>query len=188
MIVSDSKKFIFSHLYKTAGTSIRTLLSPYGKQNIYGCEKHSSLKEIKKNMPPELFNSYYKFTFVRSTWSWQVSLYEYMLKDFGHPQHQLMKTLGNFDNYVYWRVDGNVDLQKEYVYDENGKLLADFIGKFDTLTEDVTYLCDKFTMNNSLSHLNNGHTKNYKEYYTETTKKIFADAYKEDIKTFNFKF
>ena len=62
------------------------------------------------------------------------------------------------------------------------------LGRFDTLTEDVNYLCDKFSMNNSLSHLNNGNTKNYKEYYTETTKKIFEEAYKEDIKTFNFKF
>lgn len=188
MVISDSKKFIFSHLYKAGGTSMRALLLPHGKENINGCHKHSMLKDIKKAIPEEIFNSYYKFSFVRNTWSWQVSLYEYMLADWAHPQRQLMISLGSFDNYVRWRVDGNVDLQKEYVYDDDGTLLADFVGRLENVGEDMGHVCNKLGLEYNLPHLNKQTLKPYRDYYTDETRGLFAEAYKEDIETFNFKF
>jgi hypothetical protein len=191
MIISDSHKFIFSHLYKAGGTSMRSSLSPYGKENGWKnipLGKHDTLNQIKKAIPKEIFDSYYKFTFVRNTWSWQVSLYEYMLRDIYHPQRPIMLKLGNFDNYVHWRIDGNIDLQKEYAYDENNNLLADYVGRLETIESDMNHLGNKLNIQYTLPHLNKQNYKPYKEYYTDTTRKLFEDAYAEDIKLFNFTF
>jgi len=167
---------------------MRALLLPYGRENIHGCHKHSKLKEIKKAVPQEVFDSYYKFSFVRNSWSWQVSLYEYMLADWAHPQRQLIQSLGNFDNYVYWRVENDLKLQKEFIYDDDETLLADYVGRLGNINNDMKHICDKLDLTYNLPHLNKQENKPYREYYTETTKKVFEEAYKEDIETFNFKF
>jgi len=111
MIISHSKKFIFVHNYKVAGTSITDSLLKYSNPSFLGSsfadkiaimlgrypriyanqfEGHVKAPELKRKLPKIIFDSYYKFGFVRNPWDWQVSLYTYMLKDETHHQHQLL--------------------------------------------------------------------------------------------------
>lgn len=117
MLISHSHKFIFVHLYKVAGSSIRKalrgcepapvrfkkgmvyLLSRYVPKtrmlfsnNIY-YNNHCSTMAIKEQLPENMFNGYFKFAFVRNPWDWQVSLYHFMLRDKEHSQHDLIKSI-----------------------------------------------------------------------------------------------
>ena len=103
MIYSKSKNFVFIHVYKCAGTSIRDALKPYNdtfKKRIFldKClEKlgitstfapwgHIAAREAKKYIGDKAWDNAYTFAVVRNPWDWQVSLYSYMLK---------LKTTGN---------------------------------------------------------------------------------------------
>lgn len=141
MIISHQKKIIFIHNYKVAGTSLRKSLSHFNNKNFRSSKRIDKLKfilglypkiytsefprhikaiELKKQLPAKVFNNYFKFGFVRNPWDWQVSLYTYMLKKEDHHQHDLIKSMKNFGEYIDWRVHNDLHLQKDFFY-EDGK-------------------------------------------------------------------
>ncbi len=159
MLISHSHKFIFIHVYKVAGTSINTALLPYthsrSKKNklkslLRICpsyfnsdfNQHISAKELKLALPNKLFNSYFKFGFVRNPWDWQVSLYHFALQNPKHHQHDLIKRMHSFDEYIDWRINKDLRLQKDFLYDGN-ELLVNYIGKIESLENDLKIICDK---------------------------------------------
>ena len=99
--MSVTKKFLFIHIPKTAGTSIRQVLEPCGVTDYFSYSK--GIEEyitVKNKFPPHLtyvaaadvlavdLNRFYKFTFVRNPWGRFVSMYEYYRKDTLHAMHQ----------------------------------------------------------------------------------------------------
>ena len=77
----------------------------------------------------------------------------------------------------------------DWLTNPNGKILVDFIGKFENLESDYDYICEKLNIkDHKLPHKNKSKRKNYREYYNDSTKQIIADWYKKDIDYFNYKF
>ena len=112
MLISDSKKFIFFHLYKTAGTSLSEVLKPHVKPHHH---KHFKVCDyLKGNYMDTRYKDYFTFGFVRNPWDWQVSLYHYMLMDHGHFQHNLVKSFKDYSEYVDWRV--HEDCKPQYTF------------------------------------------------------------------------
>ena len=210
MIISHKKKFIYFHVYKVAGTSIRNALKEYDDLSFADFPLHKNIQfligsrvwflstwavdhikaaEAKHYLPENTFNEYYKFSFVRNPWDWQVSIYHYMLQFKFHPQHRLVSKMKTFDEYIEWRVNYDLELQKEFVYDKEGNLLVDFVGRFENIQEDFQKVCahlNLFEIN--LPMMNKSKHAYYKDYYNEHTRKLIGDAYKEDIDTFNYDF
>src|SRR6478609_5034924 len=164
MLISHSKKFIFIHNYKVAGTSIETALNHYGtassrpsgfKAKALGILKnhtrlfsedfpaHIHACDLKEQIPGKIFDNYFRFGFVRNPWDWQVSLYTFMLKDMNHHQHKLIKSFKNFDEYIDWRINKDLHLQKDFFYDKEGNCLMSFIGKFETIEHDMNYIFNR---------------------------------------------
>ena len=187
MIGSHRKKFIFFHLYKVAGTSLRNILTPYQD---FSMSKHDNPSMFLNKFGRELYDKYYTFAFVRNPWDWQVSLYFYMLKDVSHHQHNLMKSFnGDFSKYIYWRV--NEDCKPQYMFlSENNDLISpitlDFIGRFESLNDDFNKIKNNLSLDGSLPHLNKTNHKKYKEYYTPETWSMIEKAYKIDIDHFGY--
>ena len=61
---------------------------------------------------------------------------------------------------------------------------------YDNIKSDLTNLLNNLGLNFKLKHRWNNSQKitSYKDYYTEETKSVVADLYKEDIENFNFQF
>ena len=104
------------------------------------------------------FDRYYKFSFVRNPWSRLVSEYRYRnflshksFKDF------VMNKLPNpgwDDKYRH------VMSQTEMLYDNNGQLLVDFVGKFETLQQSFDRVCKQLGFAESrLPHINSSDKK-----------------------------
>ena len=101
MIISNSKNFIFIHIDKCGGNSVKDALQPYlnkndiligsldfneTEQDLYYLEKyklrrHSTAKEIKKIVKNN-WETMYKFTTVRNPLDIMISLYFYVEKNF----------------------------------------------------------------------------------------------------------
>lgn len=210
MLISYSHQFIFVHVYKVAGTSVRHSLSPYARdperylpsrlfkrlsghrvlpqRGLVALTTHSSARKIKQALPLDVFEQFYKFAFVRNPWDWQVSLYHFMLKERSHHQHDLMKLQQSFDQYIEWRVNEDRRLQKDFVVNENGELIVDFIGRYETLEQDFAAVCDQVGLKYHLPHLNTSSHRDYKALYTPKTSALVAEAFREDIEFFGYTF
>ena len=210
MLISYSRRFIFIHIYKVAGTSIRDALKPYSyNPNTFlptrllrtlGAHKvvshhrlqklggHAHATEVRDALPAEIFGEFYKFAFARNPWDWQVSLYNFALKDPTHHQHELMKSLGGFEKYLEWRVNEELRLQKDFVVDERGELIVDFVGRYETLERDFNEVCARVGAGSRLPHLNRTPRKSYTDYYTPETEALVAEAFREDVEFFGYDF
>mgnify|MGYP006279717631 CR=1 FL=1 len=78
--------------------------------------------------------------------------------------------------------------QSDWIYDKNGNLMVDFIGKVENLNEDIDKVFEIIGINGKIPHLNKTKRKKYKKYYTEETKKIVEGLYKKDIENFGYTF
>lgn len=206
MLISHKHKFIFIHIYKTAGTSITHALIPFCSSklkfnlhrvlrkvridtfNPFPFPKHISAESLSQNIGIEIYSNYFTFSFVRNPWDWQVSLYNFMLSHPEHPQHQLMKNLGSFDSYIQWRKKKGMQSQKRHLSDASGKIMVDFIGRYESLNDDFNTICKKIGASTSLPHIHNGMGMPYQYYYSKETKEIVSELCREDIEFFDYSF
>ncbi|MEC4895501.1 MAG: sulfotransferase family 2 domain-containing protein [Oscillatoria sp. PMC 1051.18] len=217
MLISYQKKFIFFHVTKAAGTSVKKALKPYSQEP----EKfkiprpaptinnqpnpfyemwlsalwHAKARDAKKELSEEIYNKFYKFAFVRNPWDWQVSYYHFILKETTHIRHELVKSMSGFEEYLEWVIatknpfpKGATKLQKDIITDYNGNIIVDFVGRYETLAADFNYVCQSLNLDVSLPHLNKSTHRDYKSYYTEKTKQLVAEHFQADIDLFGYTF
>lgn len=191
----DKHKCIFIHVPKTAGSSI---LSVFMGDDIRRSHKTA---DCFKSVNPEKFEKYFKFAFVRNPWDKVVSVYEYLL--FGHDSedHKFFRKLfadkyPSFESFVldYLNKDKIHDHplfkpQYRYIYDYKGDCMVDFIGRFESIDEDFSFILNRLKIDAKLKKLNKSNRRGYKDYYhsQEVIDKI-AYLYSRDIELFKYDF
>lgn len=215
MLVSHTHKFVFIHIYKTAGTSIAKALAPYNvsrhKQRTARLLKrfdapfpmawdaglsveHKTARAAREQLGPEIYDDFFSFSFVRNPWDWQVSIYHHVLRNKNHRQHKLFVRLGSFDRYIQWlcerRVKGRDDrCQAAFLCDDRGRQLVDYVGKFESLAEDFAKVCRQIGVSPKLPKLNSSRIKqDYRRFYSGRTMDLIACKYAEDIHRFDYRF
>lgn len=154
-----------------------------------GLAKHARAIEIRDALPARVFDSFYKFAFVRNPWDWQVSWYHYILQRPAHEEHEAVRRLGGFEEYLSWRVDNHPALrQKDFVTDERGEPIVDFIGRFESLAADFGRVCAATAIRARLPHLNRTRHDDYRTYYSDRACGLVADYCREDIGYFGYRF
>lgn len=168
MIVSTTPPFLFVHIPKTAGTSIEEALFHY-QDFEYSTSPHNITQQYKDYLPRELFDSMFKFCFVRNPWDLMVSSYKYWVR-----QNNIDIT---FEEWIEWRYCGGVigDMSDKIIYpeddesvnnsgdkysrlavafymnrtpqalfmvDESGNYLVDYIGRYEHIKEDFDFIID----------------------------------------------
>ena len=100
--------------------------------------------------------------------------------------------------------------QTGMLYDESGRLLVDFVGKFETLQQDFDQVCQQLGFDESiLPHVNSSDKKSrelrrtlrnrlyrngenelnsYVDFYDDETRKFVTDLYRVDIENFGYSF
>ncbi len=207
MLLSYSHRFIFIHIYKVAGTSMAKALERYAKVSVFRIllnkigvgvnpthhdwktfPAHIKAKELRRILPADLYDTFYKFAFVRNPWDWQVSLYHYMLKNKSHRQHRFISAKKSFDEYIVWRVNEDKVLQKDFVTDSEGTMIVDFVGRYENLSKDFLQVCNVLNINASLPHINKSSHINYQSYYNVETRRLVEENFSEDIELFGYTF
>lgn len=215
MLISSSHKFIFVHIYKTGGTSIRVALGGFADtpsrllkyllamwpRNLCSVPKHLdeasrffpphvTALELERSLPDAIFHDYYKFAFIRNPWDLQVSLYHYMRQNPSkHPHNEEVSQLSGFDEYVEWRAEKGLVSQYDFLTNPNGDILVDFVGRYELLTNDFRKICSDIGINAALPHDNKSARKrDYRRYYSENSKSIVEQMHAADIQAFGYSF
>jgi hypothetical protein len=218
MILSKKYNFIFIHIWKTGGTSVRESLikgihkrkfiqklnvfydrviakltriylnKPISFIGILIVPSHLSATELKNLIGEEKYNRYFKFAFVRNPWDFYISLYLYIRQSKKHPHHKIISKL-SFGDFLEIQLKNNEFSQKKMIYDKNGNLLVDYIGRFENINDDFAKICNILGIENNLIHINKTkRSYNYRDYYDDYLRKKVAEIAKEDIETFNYEF
>jgi hypothetical protein len=211
VIASYDKQFLFLHNPRTGGTSIATALRPYGHDAssqpvnrilaLVGVRVnhwlgdyrdrrfrvHSSALTIQNRIPRDIFHRCFKFAFVRNPWDLFVSYHRYVMSRPHHKRHRRFAKM-DFADYLRFLVDRHVGFQSEFLSNERGELLVDFVGRFERLRQDFAQVTQCVGINAQLPHLNATTSTDYREYYTPHTRNFVLDSYRHDIERFEYCF
>ena len=232
-MISHKHKFVFVHVPKAAGQSVEKFflekegsswenradfllkanddptLGPPRLAHLTATEYVS-----KKHITASEYQEYFTFSIIRNPWSRVLSFYKYL----GFAE------VTTFDNFVckyledvyqneYWFLRPQCD----FIYDKNGTLQVDFLGKMENLKKDFPLICEKLHIKSEqLPHYNSspekritrkglklimqyptllldvfkskGKQKSYKDAYSEKAKEIVGRLYKDDIEKLDYRF
>jgi len=147
-------------------------------------------REQRLEMGRRQFENYFKFGFVRNPWDRVVSLYE-------RREALEFRAQMTFDQFVDWiQYSSSTCIhssphryQLDWFVDPNGKVLADFIGRFERLEQDWAFVARKLGLNEKLPHSRaNPRSRHYTDYYTERTRQVVGEKFRVDIETFGYQF
>jgi hypothetical protein len=123
MLLSHRYRFLFVHIAKTGGTSIRAALAPvryrdrlwlpslvcHGLSRLCGhrigakLPRHASAWAAREMLPRDMFEELFKFAFVRNPWDRQLSAYTHFVRE-----RQDMLTdlqLSTFADFTRWLIE-----------------------------------------------------------------------------------
>ena len=207
-MISFDRKFVFVHIPKTGGTSIRVALTPYcdgligpkrlanrisrklAKRPIFRplelpLEGHASALEYQNFLGDEVFQQFFKFAIVRNPFDLHVSMYEYMRQTNYHKHHDLVTKM-NFLEFSYWRCHENPITQLDFVGDNQKCINVDFIGKFENLENDFKKITRHFGIKTQLPFLNASKRVHWRDYYTYESINLVRKNFYEDFEFFEY--
>ena len=184
-MISHKHKFIFVHVTKTAGTTIRWAME--GNYDELHDPHHLGISEIKEKLSDQIFKSYFKFGTIRNPWDREVSRYKFILANGKRVSKLYEFTLDGFKNYL---INFNKYNSLNYnVLKIDGNIGVDYIMKFENLQKDFNVVCDRIGIpRQQLPHKNKTKHKHYTEYYDDETRELVAEKYATDIEHFGYKF
>ena len=211
MIVSFEKSFLFVHVPKTGGTSMRAVLSRYrhdphrlwtnrllnamgipinyylGSYQHYCFRTHDPLSRAAQVYPPELMERLFKFAVVRNPWDLLVSYWGFIRSTPGHKRHRRVARL-DFAEFLSFAIAKGIGRQKPLLVDRTGQVQLDYIGRFENLSQDFLEISQRLQIGGRLPHANRGGRRDYRAHYTPRTRQLVHQAYAEDIDAFEYEF
>lgn len=216
MLLSLKYNFLFVHIAKTGGTSVRSALSRYRYRGLYGLPmfiankldqvtghrigakfpRHAKAIAAKEMLPAELYGGLFKFVFVRNPWDLQVSSFFHIRRE----RPEVVAKVDTFEQFIRlkfdperpwnYMLDTSKELQRDYVVDLHGNLIVDFIGHYESLQEDFDAVCERIGVPRvALPHKRKAEGRDdFRRYYNDETAEIVAAHYRPDIETFGYRF
>jgi hypothetical protein len=199
--ISHKYKCIFIHIPKTAGNSIeRTCLfddqRESTRENVGG---HLPARKIRDKYPDK-YSDYFKFTVVRNPYDKLLSCY-YYLKQADNIRNEKLVRLkkkiiksGNFHNFCRYVLHEEANIithlkpQTDFICDENGAVIVDYIAKLENLKNDVKIIENKLGVNLSIHHRNPSVRFACSNYYNDNDVEIVSNVYCKDISMFGYKY
>lgn len=221
-------KCIFVHVPKTAGQSIEqffmdrlgldwkndreVLLLQNNSDPALGTEKLAHLAASEYvgcgHISQQDFDSYFKFAMVRNPWTRILSEYRY--RNYFHHRSFKDFVLNKMPRPGFDDKYRHVMPQYDLLYDADGRLLVDFVGRFETLQQDFDRVCAALGIEDSaLPHRNRSDKKSrdlkrklrniifmngenqhdsLTDFYDDETRDAVAEYYRIDIETFGYQF
>jgi hypothetical protein len=212
MLTSPGKKFLFIHIQKTAGSSLRRALhyTLPDLRTVLGT--HDTALQARRFLGEAEYSRYFVATFVRNPWdrllSWytmiiqtqaRMPLWRKLCRKEGPRLWQYVRENSNsFEEFIHRCTadvadrDGRKSFcrnQVEYLTDEEGRLIVDFVGRYESLHQDTERLFTRLGLAGvKLPHVNPSNHRHYSTYYSDDLAEVVRHRYARDIETFGYEF
>ena len=216
MLLSHRYRFLFVHIAKTGGTSVRSALQRYRWRDPYylpqwiasrlsgmtghrlgiKLPRHCKAITAQEMLPRQFYDSLFKFAFVRNPWDLQVSSYHHIRRE----RPQLLQANESFEDFLrrkldperpwQYHLDTSIESQSHYIIDLQGRQIVDFIGRYETLQEDFDHICDRIGITPiTLPHRRKASDRaDYRGYYDDSTRRLVAEHFAPDIERLGYEF
>lgn len=204
-MINHNARLIFVHINKCAGQTIRRAL-PKGTRGHHTIQHYLGVCTSEGRDPRE----YFKFTFVRNPWDKVVSFYHYHQERGWDIFPWKSKNAPEFKPFVrrMFEEDGGalaVDIFRgrsgdtthhlrlsssmDWISDQDGAMLVDFIGRFENLQGDFDEVCRRAKLpQKQLPHANRSKRGTYQTYYDSQTAEIVARRFQRDLTHLGYTF
>ena len=216
MLLSTRYQFLFVHIAKTGGTSVRKALNRYRWRDPYylpqwlaskmsgltghavgiKLPRHCKAITAQEMLPREIYERLFKFAFVRNPWDLQVSSYHHIKRE----RPELMTEGESFSDFLHrkldptrpwqYHLDTSITPQRHYVIDLEGNQIVDFVGRYESLQQDFNTCCQRIGLPViELPHRRQASDRSaYRDYYDDTTRELVAQHFAVDIEAFGYEF
>lgn len=216
MLLCYRHNFLFIHIAKTSGTSIRAALAPLRRRDpwralLWACSRlsavsghrlgikfprHAPAIAAREMLPREFYEQLFKFAFVRNPWDLQVSSWHHLRRE----RPQLVAGCTDFAAFLrhkldpqrpwQYQLDTSITPQADCVTDQHGNLIVDFIGRYERLEDDFAHVCRRIGVPTPpLPHRRQARERtDYRRYYTDETARLVAVHFAADIARFGYAF
>jgi hypothetical protein len=211
MLISHTKRFAFIHVPKTGGCSVKLALEQFADDvlryrpnrwldrcgihvNYFApwpfkrFRTHTPAAILQRELPPDVYADLFTFAFVRNPWDLLVSSYHFLRRDRSHRRGRLAVRLGSFARYVDYELHRGKLLQSRMLTSHHGRLLVDFVGRFEAIEADFAATCRHLRVAAQLPHVNAMPRADYRTHYTPRLAATVADGFGEDIERFGYAF
>ena len=189
--IPDAHRCIFIHIPKTAGSSVA--------ESLFGvASRHVPYTEFLRANPTK-FRRYFKFAFVRNPWDRLVSTYFFLQGggmnelDRDWSQNHLSE-FDSFDKFVQRGLQRPDILswvhfrpQVDFITSRDGKLMVDFVGRFERLADDFALVARRLGVNAGLRRTNAGAHAPFETVYSPETAAIVGKIYESDAAAFGYR-
>lgn len=207
MIVSHKHRFIFFAVPKTATHTIRQALrahmgpDDWEQQMLFGRQSlpipelakiqhgHISARQLRPHIEADIWNSYFKFGFVRNPYDRFVSTCFFLHRD--KPGFATSPTQSMKDALARRRFRERVLVkpQLQQLTAEDGSMQLDYVGRYENLQHSYDEICSRLTLPTATLNRNNasrhGHSA---DYYDDELRQLVKDFYAQDLQTFEYDF
>jgi len=204
MLLSVSHRFIFIHVNKVAGSSMKHALAQFDrrpstsplnklKSKLHLARDyrkrfypvHTYASQLQRELPAEVYNEFFKFAFVRNPWDWLVSTYNYLRNMPTHRHHQ--RAMNSFAEYTHYEIAHGDRSQASFICKDED-VIVDFVGRFETLGDDFAIVCQRLGIDVALPHTNKARHRDYREYYDDKLAEMVGQHWRQDVGLFGYEF
>lgn len=209
-LVNDNRNFIFFHLFKCGGNSLRNIFTEHtvGGKELLGV--HCQPRDLKiryDNLGEKhslKFDNMFKFTIVRNPFDFLLSTYHYVRKFKNHYMHKdcINMEFKDFPQYYMVLLEDHIKTRPfgsnrltqlyDWIVDENGEVFIDFIGKLENIDNDTVTILEKIGLPSNIKvpvlNTNKMNSLPYREVYDAKTRAFVEKNFKKDLEYFEYEF
>jgi chondroitin 4-sulfotransferase 11 len=179
--------YVFIHINKTGGSSVEKALGfPF---------QHKTALTLRSEIGVRRWAERFSFSVVRNPWDKVASHYHHRVRtnqsglrdspiDFNE---WVKRAYGERDPRYYDREDMFMP-QTDWLCDDTGAIIVDFVAKFENLEEDFRTICDVLGRTATLSHLKRSANRDYRNVYDDAAIHIVRGHFADDIANFGYEF
>lgn len=188
MLLLD-KKLLFIHIPKCAGTSIEVFFTGRDWTEINPRTKHLTAQEAVRTYGREVWDQCFTFSVVRNPWGRLLSFFN--LVRTAEPKvvfDDWIRQVCSPQGLDFMGVPVHLSMT-EYLSGPDGKLMVEFVGKFESLSEDFRVIAERAGCSSGelpRHMVSPKYDRNYRKWYTPVTRDLVGQRFREDVERFGY--
>jgi len=159
---------------------------------VHFAEKHLPAQILREFVTREVWQRAFSFAIVRNPWDLVVSTYFFIAEhrgDFDRLEPDYADIIGRSDFARFVRLYPMIASdQTSMIEDDAGRIIVDFVGRFERLAEDFASACARIDLRSELPQLNTTAHQTYRNYYDDDTRALIEHHFRRDIARFGYAF